>query len=100
VLAYLRKGETFADLAAGFGVGTTTAWRYAGEAESQKIANRAHAQLRSPGERAAQELADPSSCAAARGAPGSSPRPSTPWKFTPHNKDERAHCSAFLMDSG
>jgi len=28
VLAYLRKGETFADLAAGFGVGTTTAWRY------------------------------------------------------------------------
>jgi DDE superfamily endonuclease/Helix-turn-helix of DDE superfamily endonuclease len=31
VLAYLRKGETFADLAAGFGVGTTTAWRYAGE---------------------------------------------------------------------
>src|SRR6266576_3813087 len=32
VLAYLRKGETFADLAAGFGVGTTTAWRYAGEA--------------------------------------------------------------------
>src|SRR5438874_4639571 len=31
VLAYLRKGETFADLAAGFGVGTTTAWRYASE---------------------------------------------------------------------
>jgi DDE superfamily endonuclease/Helix-turn-helix of DDE superfamily endonuclease len=31
VLAYLRKGETFADLAAGFGVGTTTAWRYAEE---------------------------------------------------------------------
>jgi hypothetical protein len=29
VLAYLRKGETFAELAAGFGVGTTTAWRYA-----------------------------------------------------------------------
>ena len=28
VLAYLRKGETFADLAAGFGVGRTTAWRY------------------------------------------------------------------------
>ena len=25
VLAYLRKGETFAELAAGFGVGTTTA---------------------------------------------------------------------------
>jgi hypothetical protein len=31
VLAYLRKGETFADLAAGFGVGVTTAWRYVGE---------------------------------------------------------------------
>ena len=31
VLAYLRKGETFADLAAGFSVGTTTAWRYVNE---------------------------------------------------------------------
>src|SRR5689334_4738653 len=31
VLAYLRKGETFADLAAGFGIGTTTAWRYVTE---------------------------------------------------------------------
>jgi DDE superfamily endonuclease/Helix-turn-helix of DDE superfamily endonuclease len=31
VLAYLRKGETFAELAAGFGIGTTTAWRYAQE---------------------------------------------------------------------
>jgi hypothetical protein len=28
VLAALRKGETFAELATGFGVGTTTAWRY------------------------------------------------------------------------
>ena len=28
VLAYLRKGETFAELAAGFGIGTATAWRY------------------------------------------------------------------------
>ena len=28
VLAYLRKGETYAELAAGFGVGTATAWRY------------------------------------------------------------------------
>lgn len=26
VLAYLRKGETFAELAAGFGIGTATAW--------------------------------------------------------------------------
>src|SRR6516225_11234673 len=32
VLAYLRKGETFAELAAGFGVGTATAWRYVNEA--------------------------------------------------------------------
>ena len=32
VLACLRKGETFADLAAGFGVGTTTARRYVNEA--------------------------------------------------------------------
>ena len=31
VLAYLRKGETFADLAAGFGIGRTTAWRYVNE---------------------------------------------------------------------
>src|SRR5215470_17194899 len=31
VLAYLRKGETFAALAAGFGTGTATAWRYVGE---------------------------------------------------------------------
>ena len=31
VLAYLRKGETFADLAAGFGIGTATAWRYVNE---------------------------------------------------------------------
>jgi hypothetical protein len=31
VLAYLRRGETFAELAAGFGVGTATAWRYVTE---------------------------------------------------------------------
>ena len=31
VLAHLRKGETFAGLAAGFGVGTATAWRYVTE---------------------------------------------------------------------
>ena len=31
MLAHLRKGETFAELAAGFGVGTTTAWKYANE---------------------------------------------------------------------
>ena len=32
VLAHLRKGETFAQLAAGFGVSTATAWRYVTEA--------------------------------------------------------------------
>jgi DDE superfamily endonuclease/Helix-turn-helix of DDE superfamily endonuclease len=31
VLVHLRKGETFAQVAAGFGVGTTTAWRYVNE---------------------------------------------------------------------
>jgi Helix-turn-helix of DDE superfamily endonuclease/DDE superfamily endonuclease len=31
VLAYLRKGEPFAELAAGFGIGTATAWRYVTE---------------------------------------------------------------------
>jgi len=31
VLAYLRKGETFTELAAGFGIGTATAWRYVNE---------------------------------------------------------------------
>ena len=31
VLVYLRKGETFAELAAGFAVGLTTAWRYVNE---------------------------------------------------------------------
>jgi DDE superfamily endonuclease/Helix-turn-helix of DDE superfamily endonuclease len=31
MLAYLRKGETFADLAAGAGISTTTAWRYINE---------------------------------------------------------------------
>ena len=32
MLAYLRKGETFAELAAGFGISTATAWRYVTEA--------------------------------------------------------------------
>jgi hypothetical protein len=70
VLVYLRKGDTFAELAAGFGVGTATAGKgYIGAGEhvhtpyrgrnkpaSQKAANRAHAQLRSPGERANAQL--------------------------------------------
>ncbi|GLW12275.1 IS5 family transposase [Microtetraspora sp. NBRC 13810] len=32
VLVHLRKGETFAEVAAGFGVGAATAWRYVHEA--------------------------------------------------------------------
>lgn len=31
MLAHLRRGETFAQLADGFGVGTATAWRYVRE---------------------------------------------------------------------
>ncbi|CCH29381.1 IS5/IS1182 family transposase [Actinosynnema sp. NPDC047251] len=31
VLVYLRKGETFAEVGAGFGVSTTTCWRYVNE---------------------------------------------------------------------
>ena len=34
VLVYLRKGETFAEIAAGFEVGTATAWRYVNETVS------------------------------------------------------------------
>jgi hypothetical protein len=34
VLVYLRKGETFAEVAAGFGVSTATAWRHVNEAIS------------------------------------------------------------------
>ncbi len=54
VLAYLRKGETFAELAAGFGIGTATAWRYVSEtvallaARSPKL-NRALARARRAG---------------------------------------------------
>jgi hypothetical protein len=87
-LAYLKNAETFAQLGAGFKVGTTTAWRYVNKAvkllsarspklakalhtakqagltpykgrdkpESQKMANRSHAKLRGPGERANAQL--------------------------------------------
>jgi len=43
MLAYLHKGETFAELAAGFGVGTATAWQCVSEtvallaAQSQQL---------------------------------------------------------------
>jgi Helix-turn-helix of DDE superfamily endonuclease len=32
VVAYLRKGETYAELACGFGIGTSTVYRYVREA--------------------------------------------------------------------
>ncbi|SDI44567.1 Helix-turn-helix of DDE superfamily endonuclease [Sinosporangium album] len=32
VLVHLRKGETFAEVAAGFGIGSATSWRYVHEA--------------------------------------------------------------------
>jgi hypothetical protein len=35
VLAYLRKGDPFAEIAAGFGVSTATAWRYVNETVAQ-----------------------------------------------------------------
>ena len=38
VLVYLRKGETFGELAAGFGVGTSTAWRYVNETVALLVA--------------------------------------------------------------
>src|SRR5215470_13011066 len=38
VLAHLRNGDTFAALAAGFGVGTATAWRYGHETVALRAA--------------------------------------------------------------
>ena len=40
VLAYLRKGEMSAELAIGFGVGATTAWRYVSETTGLLAARR------------------------------------------------------------
>jgi hypothetical protein len=64
--------------------------------QSQKDANRAHAKLRSPGERANAQLKTRSrpgafsvNSAAAPGAPDSSPKPSTHWRSTRHNQDEK-----------
>jgi hypothetical protein len=180
VLAYLSKGETFAELAAGSAVGVTTAWRYVNETlelfaarapklrqavraaqkagyayvvldgtlipvdrvaadrpfysgkhqkhgmnlqviaspggdilwvsgyqgstyakipyrdknkpESQKQTNKAHAQLRAPGERANAQLktcsrpgASSVNSAAAPGSPVSLPRPSTYYRSARHN---------------
>jgi hypothetical protein len=57
--------------------------------QSQKEANRAHAQLRAPGERRTRSSRRGGFCvssAAAPGAPDSSQRPSTLWRFTPHKE--------------
>ena len=83
VVAYLRKGETYADLTCGFAVGVTTVYRYLREglallaattlvnavqaldpetgtyrplSLNQKQVNAAHARLRGPGERANAQL--------------------------------------------
>ena len=52
VLAYLRKGETFAELAAGFGISAATAWRYVTETTALLAARSA---WRSFGDRAASK---------------------------------------------
>ena len=49
VLVYLRKGETFAELAAGFGVGTATAWRYVNETVALLAARAPEAPQGGPG---------------------------------------------------
>ena len=65
--------------------------------QSQKDANKAHAKLRSPGERANAQLkttrrsrpgGSSASCDVARGAPGSSPRPSTFCRSARQMQDE------------
>jgi DDE superfamily endonuclease len=67
----------------GAGDPVRTPYRGRGKPASQKDANRAHAQLRSPAERANAQLKTCASCAssaAAPGAPGNWPRPSTSFK--------------------
>jgi hypothetical protein len=56
VLACLRNGDTFGELAAGFGDPVLTPCRGRSKPASQQEANRAHAPLRSPGERASAPL--------------------------------------------
>ena len=81
VLAYLRKGETFAEPAAGFGIGTATAWRYVTEtaglptAPTPRYAVPANAPTPSskPGASCANSAAVP-------GKPGNWPKPSTSCK--------------------
>jgi hypothetical protein len=67
----------------GAGQHIITPYRGRNKPASQKDANRAHARLRAPGERANAQLKPGTSCvssAAAPGAPDNSPRPSTSFK--------------------
>lgn len=60
--------------------------------ESQKEANRSHAKLRAPAKGrtpCSRTAGSSASSVAAPGAPGSSPKPSTPWKSTQHNQNEK-----------
>ena len=80
----------------GAGDPVLTHYRGRNKPASQKAANRAHAQLRSPGERAHASSKPGASCAnsaAARGRPASWPRPSTSVRPA-RPKDEHAHCQA------
>ena len=77
---------------AGAGEHVQIPYRGRGKPASQKEANRAHARLRSPGERANAQLKPGASCAnsaAALGVPGSWPRPSTSFRLA-KSEDERS----------
>jgi hypothetical protein len=77
----------------GAGEHIRTPYRGRNKPASQKDANRAHARLRSPGERANAQLKPGASCAnsaAAPGRPDSSPRPSTYFRpARPEDEDIR-----------
>jgi hypothetical protein len=111
VLACLRKGETFAEMAAGFGVSTTTAWRYVeevvallaarapklgkagkGKPGSQKKANarmRGSARPASGQTPSSRPGGSSGSYDAAPVVPGNSPRPSTHCRSRKPRQDEK-----------
>ena len=77
-----------------------TPYRRKNKPASQKQANRAHARLRSPGERANAQLktssrpdASSANYAAAPGAPASSPKPSTSRRSTSQNRMKKVQSS-------
>lgn len=75
VLVHLRKGETFAEVAAGFGIGTATAWRYVRETVAL-LADRSPTLDQAL--RAAKRPATPSSCSMARSSPSTGSQPTGP----------------------